>query len=52
MQLALKGVKIFLHLEISKKLISKAVAFSLMPPEGLEEVICMDFFLLIVVRLS
>lgn len=46
-------MKIFLHLEISKKLISKAVAFSLMPPEGLEEVIYMDFFFfLTVVRLT
>lgn len=43
-QLVLQGVKIFLHLEISKKLISKPVAFSLMPPEGLEGVTCMDFF--------
>lgn len=51
MQLLLKGVKVFLHLEISKKLISKAVASSLMPPEGLEGVICMGF-LQTVVRLT
>lgn len=43
-QLVLQGVKIFLHLEISKKLISKTVAFSLMPPEGLEGATCMEFF--------
>lgn len=34
-QLVFKGTKLVLHLETSKKLISKPLAFSLKPPEGL-----------------
>lgn len=51
-QLVLKGMKLFLHLEISTKLISKPLAFNQMPPEGLERGYLVGFFLSLVVRLT